>query len=103
MRDAAEGDESFVVPLLVAIINARTRKDSVAVMLVRANVRHAHIRREKGPASVGRAREVNVGLITKTGRVVPRIVKGQRHIARYRINRKPMVEAVNMPLVSHSP
>src|SRR5260370_39077746 len=103
MRNAADRNESFVVSLLVAIIDAGTRKDTVAVMLVRADVRHAYIRREKRAASVGRTREVHVGLVAEAGLVIPRIVKGQRHIARYRIDRKPMVKAVNRQRVCHGP
>src|SRR5438046_2523112 len=56
MGDPAEGHEAGVVALLVAVVDGAAGEDAVAVVLVRADVRDAHVRAE-ARAAVARARQ----------------------------------------------
>src|SRR5438093_10377418 len=75
MGDATEGDEAFIVSLLVAIVDRAAGEDSIAVVLVRADCGNASIRSERRAAVAG-PRQIRVGHIARSGSVVARVVEG---------------------------
>src|SRR5207237_3767440 len=95
MGDAAKGGEAFVIPLLVAVIDGRARKQAVAVMLVRG--RRRHLRAEPEARSVA-PDEKDVRLEARARRVVAGVV--ERYIDRSGdgIGSEPLVEAVGAPV-----
>src|SRR5882672_1897080 len=60
MGDATEGDEAFVVALLIAIVDRAAGEDSSAVVLIRAGGGDANIRSERR-AAVSGSRQIGVG------------------------------------------
>src|SRR5207302_1450838 len=75
IRNAVQGNEPFVVAVLIAIVDSGTWKNAAAIVLVRAHGRNARIRRRPRSSAVGRSREINIGHVTRTGRIVARVVK----------------------------
>src|SRR5437588_12081655 len=59
MRDSAVGHDAGVVALLIAVIDGRAGEDAVAVVLVRADVGGADVRRI-GSSAVRGAGEIDV-------------------------------------------
>src|SRR3989442_14138648 len=93
MRHAAEGDQALVVALLVAVVDRRARKQAVAVVLVGALRRDAHVG-QPGGAAIRGTREVDVGHEAVAGNVVLRVVVRGGHVAADRIDGEPLIEAV---------
>src|SRR5712692_2973037 len=93
VHHAAERRHALIVALLVAVVDARTGEEAVAVVLVRLRVGDAEAR-DEGHAVV-RAREEHVRIEPAAGAVVARVVERDIDHAGHRVGGQPMVEAVH--------
>src|ERR1043165_5934450 len=75
IRDSPERHQAFVIALLIAVVDSVAGKDSVAVVLVRADRADANIRAGKTCATVSRTRQVVVRLIARARGVIARIIE----------------------------
>ena len=96
MGDPPKGNEALVVSLLISIINARARKQVVALVFVGECRGNAGIGRAKGTASVAQLREIDIRLITVSCGVVACVIERNVDIARDRVHREPLVKAVHI-------
>src|SRR5882672_11036 len=70
IRNATKRNQSFIVTLLIAVVDAVAGKDAVAIVLVGAGRAYSYVRRVPTHAAVCRSRQVVIRLITRSGRVV---------------------------------
>src|SRR5260370_16531015 len=89
------GDETFIVTLLIPVIYAVARKQTVAVVLVGTDGGHPCVRRAPSNSSVLRLREISVSLEALARGVIPGVVERCIHVASYGIDGKPMIKTVN--------
>ena len=64
-------------------------------MFVRAYVTHSDIVRAPGLSAIFRDREVGIGCIPGTSLIIPGIVERDGDISRDRIDREPVIEAID--------
>ena len=95
MRDASARGQTFVIALLVAVINRGAWKYAIAIVLVGADGAHANVGRAEHHAAIDRLSEKGVGHVAETGRVVASVVKRDIHVASDGINGKPVIEAIH--------
>src|SRR5438477_2796551 len=94
MRHAAIGSHSGVIALLVAIIDAAAREDTVAVVFVRGGIADADVRREARSTVLG-SRQIEVRAVAGAGRIVARIVESDDDFSRDRVYGEPLIEPVD--------
>src|SRR6266699_2706019 len=95
MRDAPARSQTFVIALLVAVINRGAREYAVTVVFIGAGGTYAHVGRAERRAAIDRLSEKSIGHVAEASRVVAGVVKGQINVARERVNGKPLIEAVH--------
>src|SRR5579859_5629965 len=94
MGDAAKRRQSFVVALLIAVVDGVAGEESVAVVLIGACGAHAEVGR-KALAAVGGLAEKRIGLEAEAGRVIARVIERDVHVAGYGIHGHPLIEAIH--------
>src|SRR6266849_8112528 len=95
MRDASARRKTFVIPLLIEIVDRQTRENAIAIVLVGADGAYAHIGRAERHAAINRLSKKSVGHEAGARSVVARVVKGEIDIAREGIKGKPVVESIH--------
>src|SRR5260370_32494534 len=95
MRNASARSQTFVIALLVAVINRGARKYTITVVFIGADGTNPHVGRAERRAAIDRLSEKGVSHEAETRRVVAGVVKGQINVTRDGVNGKPLIEAVH--------
>src|SRR6266404_9359667 len=103
MRHASEGDQAFVVALLVAVIDPGAWEETIAIVLIGTDGSHSRVRSAECLTTILRLSEINIGHVTLAGSVIACVIERKIDITGDWIQGDPVIEAIDFicELVGH--